>query len=393
MNNTEKFLIDVLRCFVTGTETKLNTDGVDPQELLSLSKQHSVAGIVACILSKQTAFWNKEAEKQFLKEYDRTLMQMLSRESSAVELCHKLTQMNIPHIVFKGMTVSEAYPVAALRAYGDVDIIVKKDDVPVIRRLMTEEGFEHTLTDEGVVNAFKRGRERYDIHTALNVSNVNNAEFFSNIWENAVLRQGKTHVFNHNFHLIYLICHLEKHVYGSGAGVRMYLDIALYLKKFANELDLDFVRSTLERCGLGKFLCTVLYLCNKWFAVEIPSWVEPMEDKVYSGMWEFVFSGGVFGEQTKDDILRDDLRREMASGKKGAKFRFIVRRMFPSSFELCRMYPRFEGKPLLIPCAWFCHIGNVIFTGKISKVKKVMNTDADVSRAKKEFLESIGSRR
>ena len=59
MNNTEKFLIDVLRCFVTGTETKLNTDGVDPQELLSLSKQHSVAGIVACILSKQTAFWNK----------------------------------------------------------------------------------------------------------------------------------------------------------------------------------------------------------------------------------------------------------------------------------------------------------------------------------------------
>lgn len=393
MNNTEKFLIDVLRCFVEGTETKLNTEGVNPHQLLSLSKQHSVAGVVAYMLSKQNAFWDKETEKQFLKEYERTLMQMLSRESSAVKLCDKLTQMGIPHILFKGMTVSEAYPVAALRTYGDVDIIVKKDDVPAIRKFMVEDGFEHSLTDEGVVNAFKRGRERYEIHTALNMSNLRVAEFFTEIWENAVLRQGETYVFNHNFHLSYLICHLEKHVYGSGAGVRMYLDIALYLKKFAQELDLDFVRNTLDHCGLGEFLNTAFYLCNKWFDAEIPAWVVPMDDKLYSDMCDFVFSGGVFGEQTIDDILRDDLRREMASGKKGAKFRYILHRVFPTAHELCRMFPRFEGKPLLLPCAWLCHVGRVIFTGKISNMSKVMKTDADVSQAKKEFLERIGSRR
>ncbi|MBQ7999943.1 MAG: nucleotidyltransferase family protein [Ruminococcus sp.] len=393
MNITEKFLIDVLRCFVTGTDIELNTDGVDAEELLALSKQHSVAGAVAGILERGGLFAGEDIEARFAKEYERTLMQMLSRESSAQKFCDTLTKMGIPHIIFKGMTVSEVYPVAALRAYGDVDIIVRQEQVEPIRKYMIGSGFDYTLTDEGVVSAFKRGRERYEVHTALNVSNVKNTEYFSQIWENTVPRQGETRVFNDNFHLCYLICHLEKHVYGSGAGVRMYMDIALYIKNKADSLSMEFVRDTLEQCGLAQFFNTVLYMCNRWFGLEVPSWVEPLDDDTYTQMCDFIMSGGVFGEQGEKARMRDDLRRELASGKKGVRFRFLLSRAFPTASELQRMFPRFQGKPLLVPVAWLCHVGSVIRKGKMSNIKTIMTADTDNAEEKKAFLDRIGSRR
>ena len=41
-----------------------------------------------------------------------------------------------------------------------------------------------------------------------------------------------------DIHLIYLFCHLAKHLYKGGAGIRMYMDIALFIK--ANSATLDF---------------------------------------------------------------------------------------------------------------------------------------------------------
>lgn len=393
MNTIQKQLIDVLRCFAEGTEAKLNITDAQKEEFYTLAKKHSVAGIAAYALKYCDTSAQDDVEAKFAKEYERTVMQMLSREVSALRVCEKLTQMDIPHILFKGITVSSAYPVPQLRAFADVDIIVKQSHLPAIREYMEQSGFNHTLADEGVVNAFKRGRERYEFHNELNVSNVKDTEYFSNIWDNTIVRQGKTFQFNHNFHLCYLICHLEKHVYGSGAGVRMYLDIALYLNKYREDIDIDFVRETLESCDLGRFLNTILYICNRWFGCDVPSFVKSLDDDIYVQFCDFVFLGGVFGNQGKEDVFQDDLRREISSGKKGAKFRFLLSRVFPAACELYRMYPKFENKPLLLPAAWFCHVVNVIKKRKISKVKTIVSADVHTAEKKNELLSKIGSKR
>lgn len=393
MNTIQKQLIDVLRSFATGTKVKLNITDAEKEQLFALSKKHSVAGVVAYTLGLCDTAVQGEVEAKFAREYERTVMQMLSREASALNICKKLTEMNIPHILFKGMTVSEAYPVPQLRAFADVDIIVSKSYLSDIRRYMEANGFKHTLADEGVVNAFKRGRERYEFHNTLNVFNAKETEYFSNVWDNTVVMQGKTLRFNHNFHLCYLICHLEKHVYGSGAGVRMYLDIALYLNKYKDDIDIEFVRETMAFCGLEQFLNTILYVCNRWFGCELPSWVKPLEEEIYSQLCDFVFSGGVFGNQDKKEVFQEDLRREMSSGKRGVKLRFFISRVFPTPSELYRMFPKFEKKPVLLPVAWACHVGSVIKNRKLSNIKTIISADSQTAERKKEFLSSIGSRR
>lgn len=390
MRNTELVLIEILRCFASeNSKQKLNIEKECMDELFSLAKKHGVIGIVAYVLNEHELFESEEQQHKFMHEYDRTVMNMLSRETSALAISQKLFELSIQHIFFKGMVVAEAYPVPALRTYGDVDILIHQEDVKRLKEYMATQGYSHFVSDEGVVNTFYKNREHYEFHTNLNVSNVKNSEVFSAIWEN-VSADGVPEL-EHSFHLSYLITHLEKHVYGSGAGVRMYLDIALYINKYKELIDILKVRDILFQCGLEEFLNTTLYVCHKWFGLKLPEWVKALKADVYEQLCEFTFSGGVFGYTSESQIAENALRQNMSKNEKRARTRFILHRIFPSFTELSRLYPKYSGKPYLAPVAWINHLFRFFKDKKYSKVKVITSADVEVAKQKKEFLESIGS--
>lgn len=391
MNNTQLVLIDILRSFATDYSQKPNIDNADMELLFKLSKKHSVVGIVAHVLDKFALYDSKEMRDKFMHEYDRTIMNMLSREASAMKLCKELNNLSIKHIFFKGMKISAAYPIPYLRTYGDADIVILEKDVKKLCEFMAAQGYEHSLADAGVVNVFKKNKEHYEFHKNLNVSNLTDKSYFEKLWDYVHKDNGHTYEFEHNFHLCYLITHLEKHVYGSGAGLRMYLDIVLYINKYKDCLELKNVKDTLSAFGLGDFFNTVLFVCHKWFGFSLPDWVVPMKDTVYNDMCEFTFSGGVFGDQSAEKNVENALRHNMSSGRKNARASFLMERIFPPFSELERMYPRFEGKPLLAPLAWFNHLFRFFRDKKSSRVKVITSADTHEAQKKKEFLESIGS--
>ncbi len=391
LNIIESSLIGILKAFATDSKPEFNTETADLGELFSLAKMHSVIGIVAYVLDKHSYLPQGELRQKYMHEYDRTIMQMSSREFSAARVIEQLKSENIPHILFKGMKISEAYPIAELRTYGDVDIIIRKEDEERVCKLLTAQGYSHKVADAGIVNEFKKNREHYEFHTNLNVSNISDSHFFSQMWENTVEIQGCSFGFNHNFHLSYLITHLEKHVHGIGAGLRMYLDIALYINKYSEEIDLSAVKSTLADCGLGEFFNTVLCVCSRWFGLDIPAWVTPLAQDVYDKMCMFTLDGGVFGERCEGKRIELAVRRELESGKKAVRLRIFMRRVFPPVTELCRLYPYFSGKPLLAPVAWIRHVVGFLKGGKLSKVKEITTVSVGGAAQQKEFLRSIGS--
>lgn len=392
MTNTERYMLELLGAFAEETAPEIHIVP-DTALLFDLSKRQGVVGIIAYMMNRYGLYPDSDTADKFNHEYERTVMQMVGRTAMAKRVFAKLNREGVPHILFKGTTVSEVYPVTELRTFGDVDVIILSEDVQRVRDILIAEGYAHYVADEGVVNVFKKGREMYEFHTALNVSNVRNNDYFDDIWGNTEVVDGNTLRFNHNFHLSYLICHLEKHVYGSGAGVRMYLDIALYLRKYRDKIDLDAVRDTLSLCGLDRFLNTVLSVCSEWFSTDIPSDVVPLDDNIYRDMCEFTLNGGVFGDQSDSAVLEDSLRREFSVGKKGARLRLLLSRIFPPVYELYRLYPKYENKPLLVPIAWICHVANVLSNKKISRVKQIASADVQSAERRKRFLDSIGSTR
>lgn len=391
LNRTEKFLVDSLACFAGNGKTKFDTDSVDQDELVALAKKHGVAGIVGYVVNKQGLFENEDIKKKLTNEYNRTIMKMAGKEFGADNLCNILSKNGIPHILFKGSTVGECYPVRELRTFGDVDILINSSDKDKVCKLMRSLGYEYRVEDGGAVNSFSRGQEKYEIHTALNIPDAE-VKCFKDPWDNTTIRDGETRVFEHNFHLSFLISHIEKHLRDSGAGVRMYLDIALYIKAHSGEIDLENIRNRLAECGLDRIFETVLYVCKMWFGLGIPEWVKALNAEVYGHFCDFTLSGGVFGNQSLGENIGTAVRNELSHGRKGAKLRILLGRMFPPKAELMRIYPPSDDKKFSTVSAWLRHTGDVISNKKLSRIKEIASVDMASAESKKNFLSSLGCR-
>ncbi len=390
MNYTEKFFMGILRGFVTGEYEEYDLSKVDRERLFALAKHQGVAGIVNHALKHGGLFEGEELREKLSEESEKQISLMALRNLRAECLSRELHLEGISHLVFKGPAVARYYPEPEFRTYGDVDIIIHRESRNQVVALLEKKGFEHYISDGGVVDNFKRGHEFYEIHSSLNVPEEI-AAVFSEIWENAVPFSESSLCFEDNFHLSYLISHIEKHLHSGGAGVKMYLDIAFYLRNCPS-LDLEKVRKKMTLCKIEGFFHTVLYLCHRGFDTPLPEFVKPMDEDVFEKLCEFTLSGGTFGDKSKAASLQNTLAQELSENKKGARARVILGRIFPAKTELWRIYPSFEGKNLLVPVAWAYHVLCFFTKGKFKNVREVMAVDVDGALEKNEFLKSIGCR-
>ena len=79
--------------------------------------------------------------------------------------------------------------------------------------------------------SYIKDAEYYEIHTNLMDGNLDGRTdlqaYFDAAWAHAEPDDGLRFRPEDDFHFIYTVCHLAKHLYGGGAGLRMYLDVAL----------------------------------------------------------------------------------------------------------------------------------------------------------------------
>ncbi|MDO5124136.1 MAG: nucleotidyltransferase family protein [Eubacteriales bacterium] len=388
MNCTERFFLDVIKSFITSQEVKAPTEKIELKELYDLAKRHSLQGVVYYVLNRQKLFNGENLMEALLGDYEKTVSYMALRRTRGEILSMELSGKHIPHIEFKGSAVADFYPIPELRTYSDVDMIIKNSDRERLRSFMTDKGFKHSVADGGVVNCYAKGYELYEMHTALNLPKSEEV-LTENLWEHTVSHNGEAFRFEDNFHLAYLVSHMEKHMKSGGAGVKMYMDIALYVRNCEN-IDLDKVNAILAKAGLQKYFSTVLCLCHEWFDTFLPDFVTPIDDSLLEKLTNVTLTGGVYGDHTEEGVIESALTARVSSGRKGAKLRFILSRIFPAKTELWRLYPKFEGKPLLLPLAWLCHLGNFFTKGKFKKVKSITHADVQEAQSRFDFLTDIG---
>jgi len=391
LNNTEKLLIEILSAFINGREPEITTE-YDASLLYEISKKQSVSGIVGHILQKYGKNDIISAEDRFALIFDKTITQLVRKEVYAQKLFERLSQEKIPHIIIKGLVVKEFYPVPELRTYGDIDIIIPKNLREKSHTLMCSLGYKWELMDGGEVYAYKKDLERYEFHTTLNSEKTQGSEYMNNFWEHTKPLSGLTYEFEDELHLCYLISHIEKHVYTAGAGVRMYMDIALLLNKLGDSLDFDKVREILRECELERFFDSVLFLCSRWFDCKIKP-LEPMSEEVYEEFCRFTFRGGVFGKQAKEDTVNAEIRQSIDEKGKAGKFSVILSHIFPPYREIRRIYPFFNGKPYLLPLGWCVHIFKAGKRSGLRNLKQIATADVSKAQNEKDFLEQIGSKR
>ena len=145
MKREDQILIDLLADFVNGQSPGALPE-VSLDALYQTACKHNVTGIVAELLHP------------FLENAEEPAVRKLQES--------RMEEEKIPYAFFKGYELKELYPVPELRTMGDVDVLVRDEDLERTAEVLCGLGYQKE-EGGGAVWAFKKDNFTYEVHRRL----------------------------------------------------------------------------------------------------------------------------------------------------------------------------------------------------------------------------------
>ena len=384
MQKESEYLLSLMGDFLAGREPSCLSD-VDWNTLVKLSQIHCVTGILGYLVMQYPICPDESLRNALRTGCLQTISLYTRRGLQMDQLIGELDRAGIRHILMKGYVLKDYYPVPELRTYGDIDFVIAPEDRKKCHDLMLSLGFQ-VKTDWEPVYSYIRGQEFYEIHRDIMEVDVSDKAdyrgYFARMWEHTLAVQENTLHFTPEFHLLYLLTHIAKHIRGSGAGIRMYLDIGVFLRAKGEELDWEWIFRELKVLKLYDFARVVFTATEQWFGVKCPVDFPVVENAVMAEFREYTLEAGLFGHFQRESGL-NALKQEDTAEKTG-RGRVLLGRMFPPAKQIETRYTYLQKRPWLLPAAWVhrfiktrdslaehVHEAKVIFSAEEEEVERL----------------------
>lgn len=227
------------------------------------------------------------------------------------EVHQLMTDNNIPYVILKGVSSAAYYPTPLLRSMGDVDILVREDDIKRASELIEDYGFDKASEDDekGIHIAFHRlPNSVWELHRSLNgIPNGKTGDacrkYMSDIVKHAqnfddngeiIKVPGKFH------HGLVLLLHTASHLTSEGIGLRHLCDWAVFVSSFNSSEFVELFEYKLKECGLWQFAMILTKLSINYLGAPNKECVPDFENDFLEAIICDIFSGGNFGQKDAD---------------------------------------------------------------------------------------------
>lgn len=392
MEREYNYLLHLLGAYLREDEPEA-LDGVDWQKLMHLAHIHSVIGILGHMSMKYPICLDEQVKPCLRRLCLNTIGLYTQRKALAQTMVQELDRAGIDYILMKGYVVRELYPVPELRTFNDIDIVIRPEDRKRSHELMLSRGYQVHTDWEPVFSYFKE-QELYEIHTDIMEIDVSEKAdyrgYFGNMWRYAQPIGEHSYCFTPEFHFLYLLTHIAKHVHGSGAGVRMYLDVAAFVRRYDAEADWVWIAEQLRELKLFQFAAVVLTAVEAWFGIASPMRHEKVSEVIMESFRDFTLEAGVFGHHNREDAMAG--LKHTNQEESAPRLRQLLRRTFPAAKTIQTRYTYLQEKPWLLPVAW---VHRLIKTreslGKHAKeAQQIMHADSEEVRRMQKLMGDIG---
>lgn len=369
----------------------------DPGRFFEFAGIHNVRGIAAYKVYEYAMRFPEDDELAAIAKvaevyYNKTAEMYGKRAEKYKRLAEILCENNIDFIPFKGILVKDYYTIPQLRTFGDIDIIIRECDRKKCHKLMLDNGYIPDV-DFGSVYTYKKDSEFYEIHTDIMVVNFSEhadyKQYFKRMWDYAEVYSKNEYRLTPEFHFIYLIAHIAKHIYCRGAGIRMYFDIAFIFKE-KSDIDWKAVLDELKRIKLDRLFYIITDAVEKWFGVTVSYNIPKIEQGVTDSFMRFTMDSGIFGESGVSDAQAKMLKVK-TDDNKNPKLKAAVRILFPPREQIESRYTYLKKYPFLLPVAWvhrtFLNLSKL--KEKLKQTADVLSSDEDIGELSA-FLKNIG---
>ena len=248
------------------------------------------------------------------------------------------------YLPLKGIILKGCYPKPSMREMTDNDILYDASHSKKVHELMKRMGYtctEYVRSDDGHDVYVKPPSVSFELHRAL-MNRYPDPLFFHYYQAKKDLmikdenRRYAYHM-SHNDFYVFHICHMFKHYSGGGTGLRSLSDTYVYYREYGECLDRAYIDAELKKLGLKEFERKIRCLSDKLFRRL------PLDDSETREL-EFFVKSGCYGTSAQK------LEKTIGSGNsKSAKYRYILRRVFPPREALLMCYPVVYRHMILYP--------------------------------------------
>ncbi len=384
----ENIILEILSAFIHNREPQLNSDVQELKVFYTFYIQNILP--VLAYMDKKWDIIKDEVLKGKLTEcYYQTVAENYKKVAMFEIISQKLSENNILHMPVKGWYLRTLYPVPELRNFGDIDILIRKQDREKADKIFIQNGYNVKENWEPTFSYYN-DISRCEVHTELMDSDLGKGEqvisFFSDALESAEADTDKRLSPQKDIHLVYLFCHLAKHLYKGGAGIRMYMDIALFIKANRDALNFEKIYDDFKELHLEQFFKTVTLACCEWFQIELPFEINDTKSNSTELLKEYTLSADLFGKTRDKSII------SIRNNEHSSKASVLRETLFPSTQKIEERYKFIKGRKYLLPVAWvargFVNLKEI--PKKLKYVKSVSQTDMNLVSEYDKFISGIG---
>ncbi len=305
LNQSQRILLNLLEKNLFNINSEVTTD----ETLLKYVWKEAYFQAVSL-----PAFSNYKFEKYSNKDLNYIKAEMGSMLVYSVKMASAHTQIHsilssagIPYTIIKGLASALYYPDPIMRTTGDVDFLVKPEDLPEADKVLKKHGFKQTKDFHDCHLVYTYGDCRYEMHfEPAGIPEGSAGDLIRKLLSDTVdnAHSVKTEVgeifvpsdFHHGLIILLHSCH---HLCGSGLGLRHLCDWAVFISRFSKaEFSLLF-EDKLKQIGLWKFLCVLSNICVRYLGCD-GSLLFDGDEAIEDAILKDILNGGNLGQKNHD---------------------------------------------------------------------------------------------
>lgn len=377
MTDAFKHMTELLACGAHGGCPESDKK-YDVGKILEYAYEQNVMPLVLDSLEKSGACSDLRDKDEYAKKVSRCLaacQKGIQNRYFVYTLFKELEDNGIDFLVLKGDAFAVLYAAPELRVSSDTDILIHPADEERVFAILTGHGYEVKRRDEWSNEACARHRFYLpiDIHVSL-YDQIRNDLFFDNAEisdfsmqtaERIVFKDyGTFATLDADEGLLFYFFHLVKHFLSEGIGVRMVMDLLLYIEKYKDKIDW---KKFYERVQYRNFFDTVLGVGIEYLNCEKERLPECRYSKVLAEkLMDDIEGGGAFGYADTQRIgmkhiiaKKKYVQKSEGSFDDYAKQKYkvsVLRLIFPKIDDMCIKYPQLKEKKYLYLPLWIKRI-------------------------------------
>lgn len=337
-----KYLLKLLSSVINDTQPEKPNGKTDWASVFSFAECHSVAGMTSYAVQKLPDEYkpSQEIMDKFIEAQRCELILESNIQFETDCIISYLNERKITVMLLKGMILKHYYPVSSMRTMSDVDLLYKPEDKKMIQKAFDNMGYKLTLDFSHELHYNKPPFYHYEVHPSLVTEDKFSYDYFKDVWSKAVVHESGYTRLNLEDTYIYMMEHLAKHIEKSGAGIRMLMDVYVFLRKEKDTLNFEYIEKEFEKLRLNDFARKITELAFNWF--------ENSDPDTESTVADYLLSSSTFGT-VRNAILQNNIRKEQKTGKKQNGIKYLLSKLFPTHSHICGRFPKAKGRKVLYP--------------------------------------------